>query len=173
MRHPLTMEPRPPLRPGLPHANLERTCQDQVMTEDIQDRRARAQTRALNQETVAGLIGAIGPCDGGRIFHALLAAQEVGGGPTKFPDCLVKEVESKLTSHSAACSSKHSGVWTEEMEAEFDGLLINAARIFAENSEVPEGSNIVDSKWLLKWKGGEHGMIDRAKARLVAKGYAR
>ena len=56
------------------------------------------------------------------------------------------------------------------MEAEFDGL--EAANTFAGISRVPEGSNIVDSKWLLKWKGDKHGIIDRAKARLVAKRYS-
>ena len=55
------------------------------------------------------------------------------------------------------------------MQAEFDGL--EAAEIFAEISEVPAGSNIV-VKRLLKWKGDEHGMIDRATARLVGKGYS-
>ena len=60
--------------------------------------------------------------------------------------------------------------YTEAMQAEFDGL--EAAETFAEMSEVPAGRNIVESKWLLKWKGDEHGMIDRAKARLVAKGYS-
>ena len=30
----------------------------------------------------------------------------------------------------------------------------------------------MDSKWLLKWKGDEHGMINRAKAKLVTKGYS-
>ena len=49
------------------------------------------------------------------------------------------------------------------MQAEFDGL--EAADTFAKISEVPAGSNIVESKWFLKWKGDEHGMIDRAKAR--------
>ena len=56
------------------------------------------------------------------------------------------------------------------MQAEFDGL--EAAETFADISEVPSGSNRVGSKWLLKWKCDEHGMIDRAKARLVAKGYS-
>ena len=55
------------------------------------------------------------------------------------------------------------------MQAEFDGL--EAAETFVEKSEVPAGSNIVESKCLLRWKADEHGMIDRAKARLVAKGY--
>ena len=56
------------------------------------------------------------------------------------------------------------------MQAEFDGL--EAADTFTEISEVPAGSNTVESKWLLKWKGDEHGMIDEAKAWLVAKGYS-
>ena len=50
------------------------------------------------------------------------------------------------------------------MQAEFDGL--EAAETFVEISQVPAGSVIVESKWLLKWQGDEHGMIDRAKARL-------
>ena len=41
-----------------------------------------------------------------------------------------------------------------------------------EVSEIPASNNIVESKWLLKWKSDAHGMIDRAKARLVAKGYS-
>ena len=44
-----------------------------------------------------------------------------------------------------------------------DGL--EAAETFAEISKVPAGNNVVESKWLLKWNGDEHGMIHRAKAR--------
>ena len=102
--------------------------------EDSREERTRAQTRAFNQEAAAGLISIIGPCDGGRIFHPLLAVQEGGGGPTKVPDCLVKEAEPEPTSHSVACSSRHSGVWTEAMQAEFDGL--KDAGTFAEISEI-------------------------------------
>ena len=84
------------------------------------------------------------------------------------PDCLARETEPEPPSYYAVWSSRHSGVWTGVLQAEFDGL--EAAGTFAEISEIPEGSNIVDSKGLLKWKGDEHDMIDRAKARLVAKG---
>ena len=56
------------------------------------------------------------------------------------------------------------------MSSEFEGL--EAAGTFVEISELLEGSNVVESKWLLKWKGDAHGMIERAKARLVAKGFS-
>ena len=78
--------------------------------EEIREGRTRAQTRVLNQEAVAGLIGAIGPCEGGCVFQALLAATGTGREKTKLPDRLVKEAESELTSYTAARSSKHSDV---------------------------------------------------------------
>ena len=77
--------------------------------------------RVLNREPAAGLISTIGPCEGG-IFHAILAAQDTGGEPTRLPDCLLKEVEPEPTSYSAVRSSIHSRVWAEAMQAEFDGL---------------------------------------------------
>ena len=86
---------------GIPTPTAARTATRQLGAhvlgpgdgEEIREGRTRAQTRALNQEAAAGLIGMIGPCDGDRILHALLAAQEAGGEPTKLPDCLVYEAE--------------------------------------------------------------------------------
>ena len=127
-------------------------------SDEIREGRTRAQTRALNREAAAELISTIGPCEGGRIFHALLAAQDAGGELTRLPDCLLKEAEPEPTSYSAARSSIHSVVCSEAIQAEFDGL--DAAETVAKISEVPAGCNIVESKWLLKWKGDEHGMID-------------
>ena len=112
--------------------------------DEIREGRTRAQTRALNREAAAGLISTIGPCEGGRIFHALLAAQDAGGEPTRLPDYLLEGAEPEPRSYSAARSSIHSGVWTEAMQAEFDGL--EAAETFADISEVPSGSNSVGSK---------------------------
>ena len=43
--------------------------------EDVREGRTRAQTRALNQEAAPGMINAVGPCEGGRVFQALLAAK--------------------------------------------------------------------------------------------------
>ena len=137
---------------------------------EIREGRGRAQTRALNREAAAGLISAIRSCEGGRVFRALLSATETGREKAKLPDCLVKEAELEPTSYTAARSSKQSDVWMDAIRSEFDGL--EAAGTFVEVSELPADSNVVESKWLLKWKGDAHGMIDRDKARLVAKGYS-
>ena len=58
----------------------------------------------------------------------------------------------------------------DAMRSERDGL--EAVGTFVEASELPADSDVVESKWLLKWKGDAHGMIDRAKAQLMAKGYS-
>lgn len=34
-----------------------------------------------------------------------------------------------------------------------------AARTVSEISEVPKGSNVVDSQWLSKWKGDGYGVV--------------
>ena len=57
----------------------------------------------------------------------------------------------------------------DAMRSEVDGL--ESTGTFVEVSELPADSNVVESKWLLKWKGDAHGMKDGAKARLISKGY--
>ena len=52
----------------------------------------------------------------------------------------------------------------------FDGLVV--AGTFAGVAEIPTGCNIVDTKWLYKWKGDSRGMVDRANARIVAMGFS-
>ena len=84
--------------------------------DEIREERTTALTRTLNREPATGLISTIGPCEGGRIFHALPAAQDTGGEPTRLPSCLLKEAEPEPTSYSAARSSIHSCVWTEAMK---------------------------------------------------------
>ena len=116
--------------------------------EEIREGHTRAQTRALNPEAAAGLICAIGPCEGGRVFQALLAAPETGREKTKLPDFLVKEAEPEPTSSTAVRSSKSSDVWVDAMRSEFDGL--EAAGTFGEVSELPAESNFVESKVAVK-----------------------
>ena len=59
-------------------------------------------------------------------------------------DCLLKEAQPEPTPYSAARSSKHADVWTEAMSSEFEGR--EAAEMFVEIPELPEDSNVVESK---------------------------
>ena len=36
---------------------------------------------------------------------------------------------------------------------------------------IPVGCNVIDARWVFKWKADETGKIVKAKARLVAKGF--
>ena len=128
--------------------------------EEIREGRTRVQTRVLKREAAAELITAIGPCEGGRVLQALLAATETGHEKAKLLGCHVKEAEQEPTSYTAARSSKPSDLWMDAMRSEFDSL--EAAGTFVEVSELSADSNAVESKWLLKWKGDAHGMIDIA-----------
>ena len=38
-------------------------------SEDVRESRTRTQTRALNGQAAAGVISAIGPCEGGRVVQ--------------------------------------------------------------------------------------------------------
>ena len=135
--------------------------------DEIREGRTRAQTRVL-QESATGLLSMLGPDEGGRVVNALVAEQvEQSDG---LPKCTIQEAEPEPTSYAAACASKDAEVWKKSMDAEFAGLV--AAGTFTEVSSVPEGCNIVDSRWVFKWKGDVHGVIERAKSRMVCKGYS-
>ena len=68
---------------GAPTLTAARTTSHQLCAhmsgsgdgKELWERRTSAQTKVLNQETAAGLISMIGPCDRSRVFLALLAAQ--------------------------------------------------------------------------------------------------
>ena len=115
--------------------------------EEIRGGRTRAPTRTINWAAAAGLISSNGPCEGGRVILALLAANETGHEKTTFPDGRV-DTEPEPTSYAAALSSKYSDAWVDAMRSELDG--VEAAGIFVEVSELPPDSNVVQSKWLLK-----------------------
>ena len=55
------------------------------------------------------------------------------------------------------------------MSAEFQGLL--GAGTFELAANLPDGCNVIDARWVYKWKADETGKIVKAKARLVAKGF--
>ena len=129
----------------------------------------RAQTRALNQGA-AGLASMFGPDEVGKLIHGSCCLKEVARKSGELPKFLVREAGPEPVPYPAAFSSQYSDVWMEVMRTEFDGLV--AASTFAELSAIPEGCKIVDATWLYKWKGGSHGVVDRAKARMVAMGYS-
>ena len=110
------------------------------------------------------------PDEEGKLIHGLLAIEEVTRKMGELPKCLVWDAGSDPVSYPAACSSEHSDIWMQAMRMEFDGLV--AAGTFAEVTEIPEGCNIVHAKWLYKWKGDSHDMVDRAKARMVVMRYS-
>lgn len=137
--------------------------------EEVQEGRTRAQTRTLNQEAAADLIGVFGSDKGDKVIHGLLA---VHGDTCKLGEllnCVVGEMESEPVSYSATCSSEFSDEWMELMENEFDG--IEAAETLEEVNEIPEGCNIVNVKELYQWKGDSCVMVERDKARIVATEY--
>ena len=97
-----------------------------------------------------------GPDEGGKLIHGPLAVQEVTRVPGELSKCLVREAGPEPVSHSAPRSSTYSDVWMEAT-AKGSAELVEAGT-FAEVTEIPEGCNIVDVKWLYKWKGDSHGM---------------
>lgn len=100
------------------------------------------------------------PTKGGTSIVAFV--EETSDEPGRLPGCLLEEPEPEPTLDSAARSSIDSGFGTEVVQTELDGL--KAAGMSAEVSGIPVGSIVVESKWLLKRKGGKHGMVARAKA---------
>lgn len=75
--------------------------------------------------------------------------------------CSIKEVEPEPTSYTVACQSQYSEVWKKSMEAELADLV--AAGAFSVVLEVPNDFNIVQYRWVYKWKGNAHGEIERAE----------
>lgn len=129
--------------------------------------RFRAYTRAFNCEA-SGLVTLVGPDEGDKTIHGLLAVQEIPRKPGKLPECLVREAGPYPLSHPAACSSQYSDVWIEAIKIELAGLI--AAGVFAEVADIPRGCNIVGAEWLYTWEDDSHGVVDTAKARMVAVG---
>ena len=129
--------------------------------------RTRAQTRALNQDA-ARLVSKFGPDEGGKIINWLLAVQEVTRKPSELPK--MSRTGSGAGAGFIPCGMLVAVLGRVYGGDEDDGLV--AAGTFAEVTEIPEGCDVVDAKWLYKWKSDSHGMVDRAKARIVAMGYS-
>ena len=55
------------------------------------------------------------------------------------------------------------------MSAEVEGLI--RAGTFTLAVKIPVGCNVIDARWVFKWKADETEKIVKAKTRLVAKGF--
>ncbi|CAB1108113.1 unnamed protein product [Ectocarpus sp. CCAP 1310/34] len=82
---------------------------------------------------------------------------------------LIQDVETEPGSYREARQSKHAVISDKAMPAEFEGLL--RAGTFALAVKAPMGCNVIDARWVYKWKADETGKIVKAKARLVAKAF--
>ena len=69
--------------------------------DEVREGRTRAQTRAVNQQSVSGLVATLGPISASEIMYALLAEQRAGD-PVELPKELVQDVESKPGSYQEA-----------------------------------------------------------------------
>ena len=135
---------------------------------EVREGRTRAQTRAVNQQSVPGLMATLGPISASEIILALLVEQRASDA-MELPKVLIQDVESEPGSYQEARQSKYSTIWDEAMSVEFEGLL--RAGTFALAVKAPIGCNVIDARWVYKWKADETGKIVKAKARLVAKGF--
>ncbi|CAB1098003.1 unnamed protein product [Ectocarpus sp. CCAP 1310/34] len=87
----------------------------------------------------------------------------------ELPRELIQDVETERGSYREARQSKHAVIWDRPMSAGFEGL--SRAGTFALAVKAPIGCNVIDARWVYKWKADETGKIVKAKARLLAKGF--
>ena len=91
------------------------------------------------------------------------------GDAVELPKELVQDVESEPGSYQEARQSKHAMIWDGAMSADVEGLI--RAGTFTLPVKIPVGCNVIDARWVFKWKADKTGKIVKAKARLVAKGF--
>ena len=78
-------------------------------------------------------------------------------------------IVSEPTTVEEAMSCPEKKNWKEAMDAEFQSLQANEVWDLV---TPPKGCKVINSKWVFKYKLGEHGEVERYKARLVAQGYS-
>ena len=136
--------------------------------DEVRDGRTRAQTRAVNQQSVPGLVATLGPISASEIVYALVAELRAGD-EIELPKELVQDVESEPGSYQEAQQSKYAKVWEVARSADIEGLI--RAGTFTVAVKVPVGCNVIGARWVFKRKADKTGKIVKAKARLVAKGF--
>ncbi|CAB1096750.1 unnamed protein product [Ectocarpus sp. CCAP 1310/34] len=156
--------------PSIRRARHELASYNTAANENVEVRegRTRAQTRTVNQQSVAGLMATLGLISALEILEALLVEQRASDA-MELPKVLIQDVESEPGSYKEVRQSKYLSIWDKAMSAEFEGLF--RAGTFALAVVVPISCNVIDARWAYKWKADETGKIVKAKARLVAKGF--
>ena len=78
-------------------------------------------------------------------------------------------ISNEPSSYEEAMNSNKADQWRKAINEEMDSLMQNHTWDLV---DLPEGKNVVGSRWVFKEKRGADGNIDRYKARLVAQGYS-
>jgi len=136
--------------------------------DEVRIGRTRARTRAANQQSASILLATLGPFAATEVVEALIAEQKASENE-ELPKELIQDVEPEPASFQEASRSEHASIWNKAMSAEFEGLL--GAGTFELAAKTPTDCNVIDARWVYKWKADETGKIVKAKARLVAKGF--
>lgn len=71
-----------------------------------------------------------------------------------------------------AMESVEAQEWKQAMQEEYESLKSMETFIELKREDLPTGSKVVTSKWVLKRKRDENGKVVRYKARLVARGFS-
>ena len=90
--------------------------------DEVRDGRTRVQARAVNQQSVPGLVATLGPMSASEIVYAL-AAEQRAGDEIELPKELVQDVESDPGSYQEAQQSKYPKIREVSRSAEIEGLI--------------------------------------------------
>ena len=166
---PVEAEAPPPAARHLRHvAELADFNNPARENDGVRDGKTRAQTRAVNQQSVPGLVATLGSISASEIVNALVADQRAGY-EIELPTELLQNVESGPGSYQEAQQLMCAKISEVTRSAEIKGLI--RAGTFTLAAKVPVGCNVIDARWVFKWKADATGKIVKAKARLVANGF--
>ena len=83
-----------------------------------------------------------------------------------------KKTESIPTNHEEAMNSKDAPFWKAAEENEINSLIQHNTFVVVKADELPEGTNLLNGKWVYAEKLNENNEVIQYKARFVACGYA-
>lgn len=81
---------------------------------------------------------------------------------------VIESMEGSMSSYEEALKRPDRAKWEDAIKKELNSLKATGTYELVKR---PEGTNVVDSKWVLKIKKNSAGEIEKYKARLVARGF--